>query len=267
MPTIEENKKSWNENYSWINRGDEWSMGWGSVQMQWYTCILPRIQNFLPTQSILEIACGHGRWTNLLKASCDHIIGVDLAEQCIKVCKERFKQDSNSEFYVNDGKSLSMAKDSSINFIFSFDSLVHANKEVMESYLPEICRILTPGGVAFIHHSNLEEHFVKFRFLKKMPFLAAFLSGIGLIDENLHWRDSTVSAYLFRSIAEECGLKCKSQEIIKWGTKKVYNDCFTVLCKTDEDIATKIERNKFFNKETENSLMLTKLYDEKNLIV
>ncbi len=49
MPTIEENRKYWDGEYAWQDRGDEWFRDWGTVAMQWYGTMLPRIHHFLPT--------------------------------------------------------------------------------------------------------------------------------------------------------------------------------------------------------------------------
>ena len=48
-----------------------------------------------------------------------------------------------------------MVADRSVDFAFSFDSLVHADAEVLDAYAAELARTLAPDGVAFIHHSNL----------------------------------------------------------------------------------------------------------------
>jgi len=88
--------------------------------------------------------------------SCsDHYIGVDLNSNCISACQERFADVKHAAFYANDGKSLAMVEDSSVDFAFSFDSLVHAEMDVIEAYCRELSRKLSPSGVAFIHHSNL----------------------------------------------------------------------------------------------------------------
>ena len=58
-------------------------------------------------------------------------------------------------YHVNDGKSLAMVPDESVNFAFSFDSLVHADLDVLRAYLVELRNKLSPDGVAFLHHSNI----------------------------------------------------------------------------------------------------------------
>jgi hypothetical protein len=44
--------------------------------------------------------------------------------------------------------------DGSIDFAFSFDSLVHVEADALASYVAGLARVLTEKGVAFLHHSN-----------------------------------------------------------------------------------------------------------------
>src|SRR5215216_6234648 len=104
MPSISENRRVWDSLYDWSRAGDEWSSHWGSTDMQWYGTILPRIHAFLPAPTLLEIAPGYGRWTRFLKEYCARLIVVDLSEECIKTCKQRFKDSTHLEYYVNDGR-------------------------------------------------------------------------------------------------------------------------------------------------------------------
>ncbi len=154
MPSIEENLDRWNESYDWRLAGEAWSKPWGGATAQWYGCIYPRIQHFLPAASILEIAPGFGRWTEFLLESCDTLIGVDVTPKCIEACRERFADRPGARFEVNDGVTLPMVADASTDFAFSFDSLVHVEIEVLSGYLDELARVLTSEGVAFLHHSN-----------------------------------------------------------------------------------------------------------------
>jgi SAM-dependent methyltransferase len=154
MPTIDENIEQWNGEYAWAGGGEEWSKPWGNSDAQWHGCIYPRIHWFLPATTILELAPGYGRWTRFLLQQCDRYMGVDLAPKCIEACEDRFSNHAGAHFYTNDGSSLPMVADSSIDFVFCFDSFVHVEAEVLSCYLHELGRVLAPEGVAFIHHSN-----------------------------------------------------------------------------------------------------------------
>src|SRR5437867_1532123 len=111
MPGLEENLNARDKSYEWIKAGNEWSAAWCGADAQWFGSILPRIYSFVPARTILEIAPGHGRWTNYLRQLCKQLIAVDLAPNCIKVCEERFASDSHLRFYVNDGIFFLQAED------------------------------------------------------------------------------------------------------------------------------------------------------------
>jgi ubiquinone/menaquinone biosynthesis C-methylase UbiE len=132
MPSIFENRQQWDGPYDWSQEGDEWSEYWGTAHAQWIGCLLPRVSPLLKGR-ILEIAPGHGRWTQFLLAHCTSLIGIDLAPSCIERCNKRFGQYPKLEFKVNDGLTFPMIEDRSIDFAFSFDSLVHAESDVMSS--------------------------------------------------------------------------------------------------------------------------------------
>ncbi len=237
--------------------------------MQWYGTILPRIQSHVPANRILEIACGYGRWTQYLKDLCSHLTVVDLSEECIQACRQRFPESVHIEYHVNDGKSLEMIPDSSIDFVFSFDSLVHANETVLDAYLSQLPRILNKEGVAFIHHSNLGEYYTRLRAylrysrIRKNPMLESLLTGLGLIEKSFHWRDFGVDAKKVENLAENYGLRCISQEIIRWETTKMFIDCMSTLVRKESSLLrpNRVLKNEHFIQEARNLLRISPLYN------
>lgn len=214
MASIKENYKVFAIDYNWPESGDEWSQPWGGTTYLWMITIVPRIQSFLPSKNILEIAPGFGRCTQFLKDVCDTLCIVDISEKCIQACQKRFHDCKNIEYYTNDGISLEMISDQSIDFIFSWDSLVHADTSVMEAYIRQFPRILKPGGYGFIHHSNLAEYCDK-------------KTGT-LKRKNLHFRDETMDSSLFLKYSTEAELDCILQEKITW-RDNFLNDCLSVI--------------------------------------
>jgi SAM-dependent methyltransferase len=233
MPTIEENRSLFDEIYDWPQAGEEWSDHWGGPHMQWYGSLLPRISGFVPADTILEVGPGYGRWTAFLKGLCNRLILVDLSESCINRCRERFAKCSHISYFVNDGKSLETVSNSSVDFIFSFDSLVHAEDTVLKAYVAEFAKKLRPNGVAFIHHSNLGEYKrraeVQFQ-LSKVPKLYRLLERWGICD-NLatQWRAQSMTAAKMALFADESGLECVGQELLNWETRFVLVDCLSTL--------------------------------------
>lgn len=229
MPSISKNMELWNEKYQWRADGEDWAGEWGNAELRWFGFHMPRLLPFLPAETILEIAPGHGRWTHFLRQYCDHLIGVDLAPVCINACKRRFGDDPNMEFHLNDGKSLAMCADKSVDLVFSFASLVHVEHDVMESYLQEIRRVLKPDGIAYLHHSNLGEASVLARLLEQAPDLRPLLKKAGVFSNGQ--RGTTVSASSIESLAVTYGLTCITQETFEPVNyiPGFYNDCLSTI--------------------------------------
>jgi SAM-dependent methyltransferase len=266
MPTIEENSSLFDETYDWPEAGEEWSKDWGGAHMQWYGCILPRISAFVPADTILEIAPGYGRWTAFLKNLCNRLIIVDLSESCINRCRERFADCSHISNFVNDGKSLEMVSDSSVDFIFSFDSLVHAEDAVLKAYAAEFAKKLRPDGAAFLRHSNLGEYIrrikVQFR-LSRVPKLYRLLERLGVCD-NLatQWCAQSMTAAKMAMFAQEYELECVSQELMTWESWFVLVDCLSTLVPRGSKWSrpNRLLKNAGFMLETKRLFDLSRLY-------
>lgn len=212
MPSLDENKALWDGGYDWATRGEEWSVEWGGVSSQWWTTVFPRLQGYVPVHTLLEIAPGFGRWTHYLKDLCRELVIVDISAEAIDYCNQRFAQHSHLSAYVNDGTSLAMVEDRTVDLVFSFDSLVHVEADAMDAYLEEIARVLTPHGVAFLHHSNVGAY-----------------DAAAFDPRRIHWRAQSPSAGSVEAVSRELGLSCISQELIAWGNRELLNDCISVI--------------------------------------
>ncbi|MDR2529102.1 MAG: methyltransferase domain-containing protein [Synergistaceae bacterium] len=214
--SINWNYDLWNDVHEWPADGDEWSVAWGSQKAQWYGVLYPRIAPWLPAKSVLEIAPGHGRWTEFLIPLSEKYHGVDLSPNCADFCEKRFSEARHASFFTNDGLTLPMIEDRSCDFVFSFDSLVHVELDVLESYVHEVLRALKDDGIAFIHHSNAGEY-------------------LDLYDENIPgWRAPTVTASLVKNLIEQGGGYVWVQEKINWEVDECV-DCLTLFGRRKRD--------------------------------
>jgi ubiquinone/menaquinone biosynthesis C-methylase UbiE len=238
MPTLTQNLDVWNDGYRWPHEGDEWSAQFGGTDAMWWFLVYPRIHRFLPASTILEIAPGRGRWTQFLRAQCQSMVAVDISEKCIEHCRARFATDQHVKFHINDGSSLDAVPDGSIDFVFSFDSLVHAEKEVIEAYLAQLRRKLTASGVGLIHHSNIGAYPGRLAVMDRYRRLPnAFRKRIlteprmeALLSINIAgWRATSMTAELFRQYCDNAGLKCVSQELINWTRGRCLVDSISVF--------------------------------------
>lgn len=234
--------------YDWKSAGEEWSAPWGTSVAQWFGAILPRIEDCLPADTILEIAPGFGRWTHYLKDYCQQLLIVDRSAECIEACRQRFAAEPCVHCYLNDGLSLSMIPDGSVDFVFSFDSFVHPDRDVIEAYLRELGTKLKPGGKGFIHHSNFGEYANSLR--ERIPqALAKPLIKARILDW-AHHRNPTMSADLFRALCAQHGLHCVSQELVNWRGRRLI-DCLSLIVRSESSGQgpTEIIRNPNFMRE------------------
>lgn len=246
MPTVGENREAWGLHYAWSQAGDEWSEAWGGTEALWWATLFPRLRGFFPAGTVLEIGPGYGRITHYLARFARQLVLVDLAERCLEACRERFRDLAHLSFHLTSGASLAMLPDRSVDFVFSWDSLVHAEADVMEAYVRELARVLTPAGAAFLHHSNL----------------GAFADGRGeLTIPNAHWRAASMSADLMLSFARGSGLSCPSQELVNWGGEHLI-DCFSTLAQPGStyDRAHQRWKNPHFMDEAQRVSQLAAIY-------
>lgn len=207
MPDIAWNKATWDGAYDWAGRGHEWSAPWGGSALMFYASLMPRLGAMLPADALLELAPGHGRCTAFLLRYCRRYHGIDLSQQCVDFCRARFAGRAEATFSVNDGLSLAAAAGERFDLVFSFDSLVHADVEVFAAYVPQILALLKPGGLAFLHHSNL----------------AAFPE----VTEFQH-RSTSVSAPVVAGLVARHGGRVLVQEMFNGGPN-IAHDCLTLF--------------------------------------
>jgi SAM-dependent methyltransferase len=227
MPDVEANRQQWDGDYAWPAGGEEWSLGWAGTDAQWHFTLQPRLRRFLPASTVLEIAPGFGRWTGYLTDRCERYVGVDLSAQCVEACRHRFADVEHAAFYVGDGWSLAAVGDDSIDFMFSFDSLVHVEDDVIASYLSELKRVLTADGVGFLHHSNLAACQPVARPLELALRCAERMLGRQTRGFD-HWRGSTMSAGRLQQLAAKAGLACIGQEIVNMLSGRLI-DCVSLV--------------------------------------
>jgi len=125
------------------------------MQTDWDGNIWPIISGF-DFNVTLDFACGQGRNTALLAKHATRLYAVDANPDAVEVARQRFrgKQKCTIEVILNNGEDLSAIPSGAITALYSFDSMVHFEKRLMELYMPEFARVMKPGAKGFIHHSN-----------------------------------------------------------------------------------------------------------------
>ncbi len=246
--SVAENLNLWNQEHAWLEHGDEWkgqADSCGVPYPEWKASVVDRLITpyAKPGSTILELAPGHGRWTEALSSLAGRLILVDLSPGCIEECRRRFEGRDRLETYVNDGRSLPPGLDCQVDLVWSFDSLVHVAPREIQNYLFEIHRVLKPGGFAVIHHANRRHWTLPLAPLRSLgptwALLYRYLS-MGTEESADGWR-SAVSVKLFRTMATRAGLSVL-ENLSRWGDGNRYgvprhNDRVTILVKAPEDHA------------------------------
>ena len=264
MPDLDAIRETWNQPSGWVSGGDEWSGPWGGSESLWWGSLVPRIHAFLPAPVVLELGPGEGRWSRYLRPLADELILVDVAEHCVAVCRERFEGDSAVSAHLGDGLSLPMVGDRSVDFAFSFDSLVHAESKVLESYAHELARTLKPDGIALIHHSNMAVYRRAAALARATPeTLRRRLTIRGLLVNVFAWRAESASADGFARFCEQAGLACVGQELIAWHYGRHLTDAISVVTPHGSrwERPNRVVRNPAFMREARLRERLVPLYD------
>lgn len=164
----------------------------------------------LDLKNIIELACGRGRHVPHYLHETGEVTLVDILEENINLCKERFKDETNIRYYCNNGYNLSELESDEYTALFCYDAMVHFEMMDIYEYLKDIYRILVSGGKVLIHHSN-----------NASDYKASFANAP-------HGR-SFMSKDIFAYLAYRCGFKVLKQKEIDWGIEKL--DCITLLQK------------------------------------
>jgi len=148
--SVTNNLQTW-LSYDWSRRGEEWSN-----TPEWKNSLVEYLlKPHIPVGStVLEIGPGGGRWTEYLLQRASHLTVVDLTPTCIDICKERFKEFHNIEYFVNDGRSLDFIAETSIDRVWSWDVFVHISSEDVRKYVRHLARVMKPQGQGLIHHAK-----------------------------------------------------------------------------------------------------------------
>lgn len=192
-----DNQRRWSD-YDWSARGEEWN-----ASPEWKQALIEDVlTRWIPVgAAILEIGPGAGRWSEALVPRASRLVLVDVCERPLELCRERFGGDTRIQYRLSSGNDLPGVEDSSIEVVWSFDVFVHVAPRDQAAYLEEIARVLTPGGVAVVHHSDGRDR--------------------GQLSSRHGWR-SPMSRGLFAALAVERGLRVECQ-LDSWGPDRRYD--------------------------------------------
>lgn len=114
-----------------------------------------RLFSTLNLRTTLELAVGHGRHASQVVSSVPALILMDVVEENITFCKQRFVGYENVACVRNNGFNFQPIPDKALTAIYCYDAMVHFEYDVVISYIRDAARVLESDGRALFHHSNL----------------------------------------------------------------------------------------------------------------
>jgi ubiquinone/menaquinone biosynthesis C-methylase UbiE len=100
----------------------------------------------VPLSAALDFGCGVGRVTQGLADHFQRVVGVDVAETMIERARA-LNQNPRCSFVVNRSARLAAFPDRSFTVVYSRLVLQHIRPALVRRYVPELVRVLAPGGV------------------------------------------------------------------------------------------------------------------------
>lgn len=100
----------------------------------------------------LEIGPGGGRWTRYL-LGFERLYVVDYHEKLLAELRKTVSA-PNMVFVHNNGTDFPAVPDHSIDYLFTFGTVVHLDQPLIEDYLVSMKRILSESGCAVVHYSD-----------------------------------------------------------------------------------------------------------------
>ena len=180
------------------------------MEEQWQHIIWPYIQD-CDFSCVIDLAVGHGRNTDKLRRLAGTIYAIDINEENIKFCQQRFAGDKKVHLLLNNGFTFTGVTDATVTLVYCFDAMVHFDSDVVRSYLRESARVLKPGGYGFFHHSNYDKN------------------PSGNPHDNPGWRNF-MSQNLFIHYCSKEGLDVVRSQIVDWSSPEM--DCLTLFHKS-----------------------------------
>lgn len=104
----------------------------------------------------VEIGTGGGRVAARVAPRVKHLYCLDISSEMLSKLREVLKDRDNVSFvHVTDAMFPPDLVSVGADFIYSFDVFVHLDVHTMWKYVRQIGHAMRPGGIAFLHTTNL----------------------------------------------------------------------------------------------------------------
>ncbi len=121
-----------------------------------HLCAYRRTGEEASGQRVLEVGCGVGYGAYYLAHLAKQVVGIDLDQHNIRQARTVFRR-PNLDFDVMDATQLTFP-DASFDVVGSFQVIEHIPEHLLEEFLRQIARVLTPDGRFVVSTLNLDHN-------------------------------------------------------------------------------------------------------------
>jgi SAM-dependent methyltransferase len=129
----------------------DWNIGeflaTGRIDVGRFMPNLQRLSPHTPLTRLLDFGCGVGRVTRMFARHFDEVVGVDVAPSMIEWARSLHADCKQCSFVLNRAPNLRCFESNSFSVVYSRIVLQHIRPAIVEGYIPELIRVLEPGGV------------------------------------------------------------------------------------------------------------------------
>jgi len=129
----------------------DWNIGeflaTGKIDVGRFLPNLERLSPRTPRTRLLDFGCGVGRVTRVFSKYFDQVVGVDVAPSMIEWAQSLHADCTHCTFVLNRAPNLRVFESDSFSVVYSRIVLQHIRPSIVEGYIPELIRVLQPGGV------------------------------------------------------------------------------------------------------------------------
>lgn len=181
-----------------------------ALDSQWDDLIWPLVQG-LDFSVVVDWGGGLGHSSAKLLEHAGQLVIVDADQAHVDYCRQRFAGQPQVQCMMNDGVWLPGIKERSASLVYSYNSMVYLDSDVVREYLQEFRRLLRFRGHCFCHHSN-------------------YTARPGKDATRSPHRRSFMSREMFAHYAVKSGFSVVKQVVIDWNGVEGL-DCLTILQK------------------------------------
>jgi len=108
---------------------------------------------FTGAERVLDLLCGYGRWSLFLAEQNQHVVGIDVLEDCTRLATNlcRHFGFNNTEFLTGDVSLTGRFPDNHFDCVWMWSAMQYVERGAV---LAEVFRILKPGGRLYVGNYN-----------------------------------------------------------------------------------------------------------------